>query len=244
MSLTPEQLAAYADGELDAAAARQAEAEIAASPDLQARLAAHRALKARLAAHFAPIAEQPVPARLRNAVGGGAGGGEGREGVADLAEAARARRERRLPRWTWGVVGSALAATLIVAMFGFGARSSQGFVEGSLADALDSQLVASQRPEAEVRILLSFRDAGGLYCRGFSEPSRAGIACREERGWRFHKIVGDGDGAPRSGEYRQAGSGEAQVLAAIQEMADGPALDAQAEREAMHQEWRDRNPRR
>lgn len=238
MSLTPEQLAAYADGELDAAAFRRAEAEIAASPRLQAQLAAHRALRARLAAHFAPIAEQPVPARLRQVLAGEPGPGN----VTDLADAVRARRERRLPlRWTWSIAGAALAATLILAIFGFGTRSSPSFAEGRLADALDNQLVASQRPDDRVRILLSFRDAGGQYCRGFSELSRAGIACREERGWRFHKIVGDNDGTGEAGEYRPAGSRDADVLAAIQEMAEGPALDAAGELKAMRQEWRGRN---
>src|SRR5690606_11603626 len=68
MTIPPELLAAYADGELDAEAARAVEAEIAGNPALQAQLAAHRALRARLAAHFAPIAEQPVPERLKQAV--------------------------------------------------------------------------------------------------------------------------------------------------------------------------------
>ena len=60
ISITPERLAAYADGELDGETARAVETAIAADPALQAQVAAHRALKARLSAHFAPIAAQPV----------------------------------------------------------------------------------------------------------------------------------------------------------------------------------------
>jgi anti-sigma factor RsiW len=64
MSVTDEQIAAYADGELQGAdKARIAEA-IAADPALAQKLDAHKALKAKLGAHFAPILDAPVPDRL------------------------------------------------------------------------------------------------------------------------------------------------------------------------------------
>jgi hypothetical protein len=233
MSVTPEQLAAYADGELDAAQASAIEAQLADDAGLQAQVAAHRALKAKLAAHFAPIADQPVPDRLRSALTDSLRPGE----VVDFADAARRLRERRVwPRWTW-IAGPALAASLVLALLGIGSNSGDRYAEGKLAAALDNQLVASQRPDAPVRILLSFRNNGGQFCRGFSETSRAGIACRDESGWQLRKSVRANRGL-QSGEYRQAGSGEAEVLAAIQETAAGPALDADAEREAMRRKWR------
>ena len=229
-SITPERLAAYADGELDGETARAVETAIAADPALQAQVAAHRALKARLSAHFAPIAAQPVPERLRAAVFT-----PQEAEVVDIA-AARARRERQMPRWTW-IAGPALAASLALAFFGLGRDPAPTgpYAGGALAQALDDQLAATQRPDAPVRVLLSFRDAGGRFCRGFSGASESGIACRDSAGWRLEKRFGGTERAAT--EYRQAGNEAADVLAAAQDMAAGPALDAPGEAAAAKRGW-------
>ena len=65
MSFDPATVAAFVDGELDDLTARRVEREAESDPALAAEIARHRALKARLAAHYAPIAEEPVPERLR-----------------------------------------------------------------------------------------------------------------------------------------------------------------------------------
>lgn len=65
---------------------------------------------------------------------------------------------------------------------------------------------------------------------------RSGVPCRDGRGWNLGKVIG-GDNA-QAGEFRQAGSAEAEVLAAIQDSADGPALDAQGEEAARRGGWR------
>jgi hypothetical protein len=83
---------------------------------------------------------------------------------------------------------------------------------------------------------LSFRDRAGNYCRGYARQSVAGIACRDEDGWRIHKEVGADLRA--SAEYRQAGNVPEPVMIAIQDMAAGPALDAAAERRGAAREWR------
>jgi hypothetical protein len=41
------------------------------------------------------------------------------------------------------------------------------------------------------------------------------------------------------GQYRQAGSADARIMTTIQDMADGPALDAEEERRASRTNWRD-----
>ena len=61
MTVTPEQIAAYADGELDEVTAARVARAIADSPELAAQLAAHQALREQLSAHFAPILSEPVP---------------------------------------------------------------------------------------------------------------------------------------------------------------------------------------
>ena len=64
MSVTREELAAFADGELDPARADEVAAAVEADPALAEQVRAHRALKARLSAHFAPIMEAPLPESL------------------------------------------------------------------------------------------------------------------------------------------------------------------------------------
>lgn len=232
MTVSPELLAAYADGELDAETALTVEAEIAGDEKLQADLAAHRALRSRLSAHFAPIAAQPVPDRLRQMVTGE----EEPSNVIDFAAQAARRRAPTMPaRWA-RYAGPALAATLVLAFIGFGMRpKDSGYAEGDLAQALNGQLVATQPADAPVRVLLTFQDKQGQYCRGFSGTARSGIACRDDRGWRLMKVL---DGAKGSDtEYRQAGSPNMAVMAAAQDMAADGALDAEQEATALRGGW-------
>jgi hypothetical protein len=110
------------------------------------------------------------------------------------------------------------------------------YAVGDVAAALDHQLVATQPAGAPVRILLSFRDGEGNFCRGFSSAGQSGVACRDGRGWRLGKVIGSQ--LTRTGEYRQAGSADAEVLSAIQDLAQGPALDQEGERNAIRAGWR------
>lgn len=232
MTISKETLAAYADGELDGDALREVEAALAADPELQAQFAAHRALKDRLSAHFAPVMEMPVPDRLVQAVKGGVP-----DNVVDFASAAARKQARPAPpRFAW--FGPALAASLVAIVIGYGInqRSVHDYAVGDVAVALDSQLVATQPKDAPVRVLLSFRDHDGRLCRGFSSQDQSGVACRDGRGWKFGAVFGGGKHG--GGEYQQAGSADAAVMAAIQDMADGPALDAQGELAARRVNWR------
>lgn len=232
MTLSRETIAAYADGELDGKAAREVEAAIAADPELQAQVDAHRALKARLSAHFAPVVDQAIPERFLELIRD-----ERREEkVVDFAEASRMRAKPAPPRFRW--IGPALAASLVLALVGYGVsqRSVHDYAVGDVAVALDSQLVATQPAGAPVRILLSFRDGEGRLCRGFSAAAQAGIACRDGRGWKLGKVIGGGDAATT--EYRQAGIADAEIMAEIQNLAQGPALDMEGERNAMQAGWR------
>lgn len=234
MTVSPELLAAFADGELDAEAARAVEAEIAASPELQAKLGAHLALRERLKAHFAPVSEQPVPEQIRKAVFGYA-----EPNVVDLAAERQRRRAPSDPRRWLRIAGPALAACLVLALVGTHLWPSGAYARGDLADALDRQLVATQPQNAPVRVLLTFRDAQGQFCRGFASRESSGIACRDARGWRLRKLF-DGTTAA-STEYQQASSSHTALMTQAQEMAVGPALDAAEETAAMRVGWRGRS---
>ncbi|VWX48743.1 anti-sigma factor [Novosphingobium sp. 9U] len=229
MRPSKEQIAAYADGELAGEARRDVEAALAADPALKAEVDAHRALKAKLSAQFGPIADAPVPDQLISAVKRG-------PSIVEFAAASRQRQRRARPPATWW--GPALAASLVLGLVGFGTsqKVEPDYAAGDVATALDRQLVATQPADAPVRILLSFRDAKGQFCRGFSNAAQSGIACRDEQGWRLRKVVGGA--AQERGDFRQAGSADAEIMTAIQDLAQGPALDARGEQDARLAGWR------
>jgi hypothetical protein len=223
MTVTREELAAFADGELDAVREAEVAAAVEADPELKAQVDAHRALKAALSAHFAPILEAPLPERLTAPF-------QRREAeVIDFATA----RDRRIVRWSW-IAAPALAAALALAVFM--PRGVDGYASGALVGTLDTQLVAAQPADAPTRILLSFRDRSGSYCRAFAGEAQSGIACRDAEGWR---LVTEGAGvAAQAGEYRMAGASAAEVLERAQAMAAGPALDGAQEQAAKARGWR------
>ena len=228
MTVTREELAAFADGELDPAREAEVAAAVAADPELEAQLEAHRALRARLGAHFAPVFEAPVPDRLVSLL-------RPEPQVVDFA-AAREKRERArgLPRWTW-FAGPALAASLALAVF-MPRGADGGYASGDLAEALDGQLVAAQSADAPTRILLSFRDGSGAYCRAFAGEAQSGIACRDDAGWRLIEEAAGSEA--QDSEFRMAGNPAAEVLERAQAMAAGPALDGVQEQAAKARGWR------
>ncbi len=240
MTITPEELAAYADGELSGAQLDEIELAIAADPSLARKVKEHRALRASLLAHFAPIVDQPVPDRLTRMLSGqeerDSPENEISENVVSFG-AARERHEAKkaIPRWGW-VVGPAIAASLALAVFmPRGGSETSGFAAPQLALALDQQLVATQAPDADTRILLSFRSKDGDLCRAYSGAEAGGIACREEAGWRLREALPGSEVA--AGEYRQAGADDAALLGIVQDMADGPALDSDQEAAAKQDGW-------
>ncbi|WP_072384419.1 anti-sigma factor [Novosphingobium sp. NDB2Meth1] len=247
MTITPEQLAAYADGELPEAEALAIAELVAQDADLARKVAQHRALREQLSAHFAPIMDAPIPERLTAALTAPQGQ------VIDFAAARSERAKRQADatarqqqgtwrRWAW-IAAPALAASLVLAVVlpRLGDRevpsaTGPGYASGQLAEALGSQLSADPSGTASTRILLSFRDSTGTYCRAFSGKVEAGIACRDDRGWQLRKVMGAAAG--QSNDYRQAGSADAALMAMVQDMAPDGALDAAQEQDAKARGWR------
>lgn len=229
MSVTREELAAFADGELDPERYAEVERLVATDPKLAREVAAHHALRARLTAHYAPILDEPVPESLAAPL-------QRQENVVDLAQRRETRFTARsgITRWGW-VAGPALAASLILALFIPRGSAPEGYADQQVAAALDDQLVATQPANAPVRVLLSFRDDSGDYCRAFTAGEQGGIACKDAQGWRVIEQV-EGNKI-ESGEYRQAGSASGELMALVQDMANGPALDAEQEIEALGRGW-------
>lgn len=233
MTVSREMIAAYADGELSGAELARAEAAIAADPALAAQVERHRALKAQLAAHFAPILDQDVPDHLAALLRPGASG-------AEVVSFATERQKRGLApmvrRWA-PIAGPALAASLVLALWQpwQSGQASGDYAGTQLASALDTQLTADQPADAETRILLSFENKDGQYCRAWRGAGAGGIACRDDTGWKIERRVALAQA--QATDYRQAGS-DSEILAAVQDMASGAALDADAEAEASARGWR------
>lgn len=232
-SLSSERIAAYVDGELSGAEAQAVERALASDPDLRARVDAHRALRARLGAHFAPILTEPVPDHLTVLLRPDAS--VGAQVIAFPGKASAPPRSA-LPTGWMRLGGFAIAAAVVVAVVGVALRPDGRYVGSEVAQALDTQLAATQPVDAKVRVLLSFRDGRGAYCRGYSAGRQTGIACHDGGGWRLDKLFTGG--ATSNQEFRQAGGGDAEAMRAMQDMALAGALDADAERDAMRKRWR------
>lgn len=230
MSFDPATVAAFVDDELDDLTARRIEREAESNPALAAEIARHRALKAQLAAHYAPVADEPVPERLRAlltpylAVD------------TSLATRREAKRARFAPAH-WGAIAASLILGLTLGLRPWMPAASVAETNGAvvaagpLAAALDTQLASNQPPDTAVRIGLSFRDKDGRYCRSFESASLDGIGCRDNGRWNLERTMQGQAGT----DYRQASSGE--ILAAATAMMTGDPLDAAAEQQARDTGW-------
>lgn len=231
MTIDRETLMAYADGELDPLAAKRVERAVAADPALAAEVEAHRKLRAQLSGVFAPITDEPVPDRLSAMLAK-------RDNVVAFTPKPKPARKFDM-RWA-----GAIAATLVVGVITGQmirpaspiATGPAGLVaSGELERALDSQLASNQQG-APIRMLASFRDTGGALCRTFSGRATSGIACRDGEGWGLRQTYSAAPGATT--DYRQAGSGDAALMAAAQDMMAGAPLDAAQEQAARDKGWR------
>jgi hypothetical protein len=221
-------LMAFADGELDELSRARVERAIAEDPALRARLAQQQRLRATLAAHYGPTADEAVPERLRAML---------------ETEVVRLPAPKPRPRWqsfaalaATLVLGLALGRTLLVPAGPVGIENGTMVAQGALAHALETQLASAQPADAATRIGLSFAATDGRLCRTFDSAALSGLACRGDSGWQLMTTAA-ASGGPRTG-YRQAGSGNPQVLAAAQELMAGDAFDAAAERRARESGWR------
>lgn len=230
MSFDPATVAAFVDGELDDLAARRIAREAETDAALAAEIARHRALKARLTMHYAPIAEEPVPERLRSLLA-----------VDDKVDTSLLdRRDAKRARFSaihWGAIAASLVLGLTIGlrpwMPAADVVTDNGMLiaAGSLAEALDTQLASNQPRGAAVRIGLSFEDKAGRYCRSFEGRTLAGIGCREGDHWQLERTLR----SQASGDYRQASSGE--LAGVVAGMIGHDALDAEDERKARDAGW-------
>ena len=170
--------------------------------------------------------------------------------VVDLASV-RARRQEPKPGaakprrtgwlvWTAGGIG--LVALLVAAQMAWtyrqpmiGLRGGSLIAHGRLAMALDSQPASRPAEGQAVRVVVTFRDADGRYCRAFMTAEHAGVACRDARDWMIRMLIDP----PFGSQYRVASSQlPPPVTTAITETIAGEPFDAEAESRARAAGWK------
>ena len=247
MKITEEMLIAFADGELDPKQRETVMRAVAADPELGRKLAAHQRLRTTLSGHFEPLAEEPVPDRFKTLLAQKPASGD--DNVVSLAAVREGRKdkvERDGRRWSpgWSKF-AAIAATLVLGL-AIGQSLNDGspvgvsgggiVARGELAEALDTRLASAQDAGAETRIGLTFRSKDGDICRTFDGTAMAGLACREGGRWRLEQLL---PGTSAGSDYRQASAGDPRLAASVQDMIAGAPFDAQAEKAARDEGWRD-----
>lgn len=244
MTFPDEVLMAYADDELDAGTRASVEAAMASDPEIACRIARHKALRNRVHAAFNRVVDEPVPARLLQAVHGEADSRSSK--VMPL-------RRPRVRDWSWPQ-WTAIAASLIVGMIagrltllGMGRsgpitmRGDRMLAAGALSAALSEQLAGAQTAGDPVRLGVSFHSKSGQYCRTFTlrQPAMlAGLACRARDGWQVGVLARTESADADSGGYRQAASSmPAAIAAAVGEQIVGEPLDRRSEAAARARHW-------
>jgi len=253
MTVTPETLMAYVDGELPPDEARRVAAEIASDPKLSAYVEQQKRLSAQLQSAFAPIIEQEIPARLERAVWDTRLPAETNFATPLLARlrAIWSEQTSRAGR-TWipagAMAGGIVLGVLLAGSFGMGAmmRSDGGplIAQGELAQTLTTALASEQNTPTEARVGVSFVSKDGAFCRSFvtqgdSRGALAGIACRDNGNWRITALSATESRSPS--DFATAGADMPQaVRSALNAMIAGDPLDADQERAARNQGWRPR----
>lgn len=251
LNVTDEDLMAWVDGELPAADAARVAAAVAADTRLAAHAARLQGLNRQLRLAFASELDEPVPDTLAALARG-----EHLAAPAGSAAVIPLASRRRRPGWAqWGglAAGIALAVALLPQLSpwadgpaGRPADTVQAradgrlMAHGPLADALERGLAGDALPGG-TRLLLSFRDRNGQFCRSFAAPVGRGLACREAGRWEVVLLTAPTPpaAARAPGEQLRLASGElpAAVLEAVEQRIAGLALDAAQERAARDAGW-------
>jgi plasmid stability protein len=201
MKPSDETLMAYADGQLTTSERQVLEAALATDADARSRLAIFAESRDLLRAALAAPEAEPVPERLIAAVL------QGRPASAEAFGKVIARRERARTVRRWALPLAASLALGIGLAAGYGLAPSNADPLVAVAAAIGPALERSRSGEpttsdlGEVMPLATVRRASGQFCREFEILPRvgdplAGVACREDTGWRPVGLVALATAAP------------------------------------------------
>lgn len=249
-----ERLSAYLDDALDPDDRAALEAELAADPVLAAELARLRGNDGLLREAFAMPGEDAAAARMREAIAA-ATAGRSAAPTADVVDLGAVRERRRATgqsptqRWAWP---TAAAATLVLGLFvGNRIHAPGGEPTGPIATSAAFDTALDRTPSsrsASVRTgrvtpVLSFAAGDGRFCRQFvlaGQPDeKAGIACRDARGWTIEALAPHKPGKASEQGYETAAGPENDGLdVAYSRLKGGDPLDGAAEQRLIRDRWR------
>lgn len=244
-----ETLMAFADGELDTEASARIEAAMQTDNALAERVAVFMESRAQAAAALKPLIEEPVPDALMRSIRRMVDDADGRTStlhvpVGDSDNVVPLRSPGKQATWRWAMP---LAASLAIAVAGVGgylagrggAPSSGDTTMAWLGDpavskALDTMPSGGnvQTGSGKMKLVSSFRDQAGTFCREFELADTStivSIACRSDGRWNLRLAVA----APTAGsQYVPAGAAET-VDAYLSTIEAGAPLSATDEAEAL-----------
>ena len=111
---------------------------------------------------------------------------------------------------------------------------------GPLARSLEHKLAADAAGGPGAKIMASFEDRSGRYCRVFEAAAggrQDGVACKNDGRWAVVALA-NAAGSEPAGGYRQAASAvPASVVAAVEELQPAGVLTPDQERKARTRQW-------
>ena len=260
-----ELLSAYLDGELPADREAELERRLATDPELALKLERLSEADGALRDAFAPVAAEPMPQAVVDAIGAHADKSpdarrdDTRSGtVVDLGARRRGREPGAVP-WTLALAASVTLA--IGGVLGYLVAPQNGAPEagllastGSVARGSDLHDMLETAPSGTTRDIaggltatpvLSFASRDGGYCRELAiagaDRSAAALACRRDDGWQVEALsflAGPAqNGGQPGGEFRPAGRASSAIDAAVDERIVGDPLDAAAEAALIDRVW-------
>lgn len=240
---TPEEIMAYADGELDGEHKKRIEQAIAGDPVLRAEVEYHRRTRAAAREAFDRMAKAPMSSGLAQLSGSLS---VPRHPTAWAAGARSAGEARRV----WGPLAlpAALAAALGIGVVSTAllTASNDDLIDWRNGPSAGTELarVLDDAPTGQVSdpndrrvvVVASFAAADGRFCRQFELSGGAsnGVACRAGNGWSVIALAQRPGGA---GSYQAAGASDP-VAVAVAGLNPGARIEGPAEQALIDRKWK------
>lgn len=267
LDITDELLVAYVDDELDPAHRELVSSILESSPSARRRAEEMRLSRDLLRKAFPLRADASVPRSIETAANRLAEAFE-RKGSASHATASPRllppaqpkARPSRPPRWRKFTLAAAVVLSVAVPASYLAWRAgAKSAIEGpatallqidpgtSLYRALQStpsgQLVNESGNDAAARAVLTFLAKDGRFCREFEvladAESTAGIACRDQEGWRAEVMLSSQVAAPDLTHYTPASASDEPALAEVADrLMQGDALSIEEEARILASGWK------
>jgi hypothetical protein len=241
MGITDQLLMAYVDGELSPDLAALILSRMESEPDLLERLERHQRLRSEVSDAYGPVMVEPLPPDLAALLV--------QEGA--KVAASTARLAQGFAFQGFGKLWPMCAAVAAAAVIGVGLSEalhrndpvalSRGWIvaSGPLARSLEHNLAADASGSG-ARIVASFEDRSGRYCRVFQARGghEDGVACKNDGRWQVVALANAVGSEPPGGSRLASSALAAPVATAMNQFQASSVLTPEQERQARTQQWR------